>query len=669
LNAQDREDSIQKLQEELISEMSDSARISLHDESAKLYEGKNHDSVISNFDRAIAMANEKGKDSLEGTGYFNKGLYFDHRNNPKEAIRNYQIAIHIFENSKQTASLARAYNIVGYSYLKVYAEDKAIEYYLKSLSLYSSLNDEDGRAVNFIDIGNLYYDQENYEFARIYFEDALEIFKSLNDSLGIATSYINMGNAAADGGDVEKGLLFYKKSLKISEEKQDDYGLAVTYNNMGDCYITLKDYGKAKAYFEKSLRIVEDNDEHGLLSIVYLNLADASLKSGNYAQAISYAKKSNESAVNAGDLEIMAENYLFLSRASEKLGNNNQALVFLQQQQKLKDSLITIDKEKKVQLFNALNELEKSAFRINELSSQKEIAQLKYENEKKWTLLLIFGMVGFGLLIILLINQQTSKKKAYNLLAHKNKQIENMNDEIQLQRDDLNQLNKTKDKFFSIIAHDLKNPFNSIKGFTELMIENSQEYDKEKQLKFLKIIKESTNRASGLLNNLLIWANSQTGSLDFNPIKVGLKATVENVQSLLEIQAINKEIEVVNQISNEIYLKADENMLKTILRNLLSNAIKFTHSGGKVTIKATTEKYFVVVSVLDTGVGISNENRKNLFSVENKFSNSGTANEQGSGLGLILCKDFIEKHEGAITVSSIVDSGSEFKFSIPLWKD
>ena len=192
-----------------------------------------------------------------------------------------------------------------------------------------------------------------------------------------------------------------------------------------------------------------------------------------------------------------------------------------------------------------------------------------------------------------------------------------MNDEIQVQRDDLKQMNKTKDKFFSIIAHDLKNPFNSIKGFTELMIENNTDYDEEKRLKFLKIIKDSTNKASTLLNNLLIWANSQSGNLNYTPQKIELVRHVLDVVSLLEIQAIKKEIEIYNNIDHNISVKADVNMLNTILRNLISNAIKFTKPKGEIKILSNITNGMVEISVKDNGVGMLEEDIENLFQMQN----------------------------------------------------
>ena len=255
------------------------------------------------------------------------------------------------------------------------------------------------------------------------------------------------------------------------------------------------------------------------------------------------------------------------------------------------------------------------------------------------------------------------------MLEFRNYQISRMNNEIELKSDDLKRMNKTKDKFFSIIAHDLKNPFNSIKGFTELMIDNNTEYDEEKRLKFLRIVRDSTNKTSNLLSNLLIWANSQSGNLTYTPQKIEMVRHVLDVVSLLEIQAIKKEIEIYNNIDHNLSVSADVNMLNTILRNLISNAIKFTKQKGEIKILSSVKNNMVEISVKDNGVGMTAEDVENLFGIDVKNSNMGTANEQGSGLGLILCKDFVEKHGGEIWVKSTINEGSEFIFTVPLWID
>ncbi|MFA6924622.1 MAG: PAS domain S-box protein [Bacteroidales bacterium] len=245
---------------------------------------------------------------------------------------------------------------------------------------------------------------------------------------------------------------------------------------------------------------------------------------------------------------------------------------------------------------------------------------------------------------------------------------EKKNSEKQLKKyaADLKNLNMTKDKFFGIIAHDLKNPFSSMLGASELLSQNFDKYDAERIKKFSLILNDSAKSGYALLENLLEWSRSQTGNLKFNPEKINILKIIEGILSNIKISAANKNIKLHSEIKEDLILIADKNMLNTILRNLLNNAIKFTHKGGNVFIKTENNNNSVTIAIKDDGIGIAKENINKLFRIDTKFCNIGTAEERGTGLGLLLCKEFVEKHGGNIWVESELGKGSEFKFTIPL---
>ncbi len=231
---------------------------------------------------------------------------------------------------------------------------------------------------------------------------------------------------------------------------------------------------------------------------------------------------------------------------------------------------------------------------------------------------------------------------------------------------ELRESNATKDKFFSIIAHDLKTPFNSILGLTNVLITDSGTMSQAEINRLLKTISGSSESAFELLENLLVWANTQTGKIDFNPIQTNLSDVVEKVINLVEIQAINKGVRIVSDIQTDIVVLIDQQMIRTVFRNLLSNALKFTKKGGEVKITASTSDQFWEISVKDSGIGIPDAETENLFKIDNKYSTKGTANEKGTGLGLILCREFVEKHGGEIRVESEEGKGSTFTFTLPV---
>lgn len=229
----------------------------------------------------------------------------------------------------------------------------------------------------------------------------------------------------------------------------------------------------------------------------------------------------------------------------------------------------------------------------------------------------------------------------------------------------LKELNATKDKFFSIIAHDLKSPFNSIVGFSDLLKEDARNLDVKDIEYYASIINSAANQTLQLLDNLLHWARMQQGRMDFEPHNLLLREITSEVFDLLTEAAHQKNILMKNSIPEMVIIKADENMTKTTIRNLVSNALKFTRPGGSVEISAKFTDSEILVSVSDTGIGISKENIGKLFDIGSSYTTRGTGNEKGTGLGLILCKEFVEKHGGRIWVESAIGKGSRFTFSLP----
>lgn len=277
----------------------------------------------------------------------------------------------------------------------------------------------------------------------------------------------------------------------------------------------------------------------------------------------------------------------------------------------------------------------------------------------------------------ILTNQAEELSQTNSLLEERQEQIEEQREELLAQKDSLQKmnvklhdLNATKDKFFSIIAHDIKNPFNAVLGFTDLLEENFKEWDDERKLEVVNLINTSAKNLYELLNNLLQWSRSQSGLIEFKPQKIALKDTFNNAIGLFRETADAKNIELDFTFSEtELVVHADRNMLDAIVRNLISNALKFTNPGGEVHITAEAIEEFAMIKVTDNGVGLSPEIQEQLFRIDTHTSTYGTQNESGTGLGLILVREFVTKQGGVIGVESIKGKGSTFHFTLPLMKN
>jgi len=296
------------------------------------------------------------------------------------------------------------------------------------------------------------------------------------------------------------------------------------------------------------------------------------------------------------------------------------------------------------------------------------LAQIYRKNEK----LLIIGGVNSAQLIeqnktMHQLNHEISNLQSKLITEKKN--LEHTFDLLNETNKELNQLNAEKDKFFSIIAHDLKSPFNGIIGFSDLLVAQVDKNNLEKIKDYASIIQQSSQRAMGLLMNLMEWSQSQTGRMNFSPVNFEFVELLNETVLLLNDAAVQKSITITYKLPLITLVYADKAMISTVLRNLVSNAVKFTKSGGNIVISASENQNELTVSVKDSGVGISKDRIEKLFRLDESYSTTGTNNEKGTGLGLILCKEFVEKHHGKIWAESEVGIGSTFYFTIPRNKE
>jgi len=267
-----------------------------------------------------------------------------------------------------------------------------------------------------------------------------------------------------------------------------------------------------------------------------------------------------------------------------------------------------------------------------------------------------------GIVYLFLFLREKRMKKQNEML---NEKVQSQTLVLQVQNEELTELNSTKDKFMSIIAHDLKNPLNSLIGFTELLHEKQADYDNEQRQKFIDIINKASKQMYELLTNLFDWSRTQTGKINFKPTLFNIKANVHITLELLQHVAKNKEIQIKQDIE-AIEVFADKNMIATIVRNLVSNSIKFTPNGGIIEVFSEKYENQLEISVQDNGVGMDAKQMQSLFKIDKANSTLGTAQEHGTGLGLILCKEFIKMNKGKISVQSEKGVGSTFTFTVPL---
>ena len=265
-----------------------------------------------------------------------------------------------------------------------------------------------------------------------------------------------------------------------------------------------------------------------------------------------------------------------------------------------------------------------------------------------------------------LISRLRKSNETEEYLSKMSHAIREEKQELEEKKTWLEKMNATKDQFFSIIAHDLKNPFNAIIGLSELLVHRYHKYSHEKIKEFIHQIYKNSTSAYNLLDNLLQWARSQTGRLEVSPRKLDMVKMIEENVSLMQNKANQKEIEIDAIAEGVPHAYGDNNMINTVLRNLLSNAVKFTPRNGNIKVVAEEyDKDHIKISVVDNGIGIDKGDIDKIFDLTSHFTTNGTDSEEGTGLGMVLCKDFVEKNKGIIWVESEKGKGSAFHFTLP----
>ncbi|HAN18607.1 MAG: hypothetical protein A2X13_13735 [Bacteroidetes bacterium GWC2_33_15] len=323
------------------------------------------------------------------------------------------------------------------------------------------------------------------------------------------------------------------------------------------------------------------------------------------------------------------------------------------QQKKLEDSSEKF-RGRTIELFGKMVDLKKAKKIISQQNEQLE--KQKYEIEIQQSQLEKTNQ-KFRERTIELFGKMIDLKKA-------KKTISLQNEELELQRKKLHELNASKDKFFSIIAHDLRNPIAGFLNLTEILSENFSTFSEKESQEFIDVMNQASKQLYNLLENLLQWSRSQTGSVPFEPKYIALKKIIENTIDLLMMNIENKKLKIYIKIDDQCTVFADENMITTVLRNLISNAIKFSNPEGAITIRAELKDKEVEISVIDNGIGMKQEDKEKLFRIDVHHTTPGTSDEKGTGLGLILCKEFVERNGGKIWVESDLNKGSAFKFTL-----
>ena len=546
------------------------------------------------------------------------GEIYQEVGNSYKALEHYMQAQVLAERLGYFEGTTEALNKTGQIYGSLGNEGKATEYHQKALMLSRQHSYPRGTADSHFLLAKSYQKMSNHGPALQNHETALEIRLKINDSTGIGYSYLAIGRLHLQKEDYQKTKESLEAGLSTFGQLKDYEGLALAYNYLGSFYTGQQDYAEALPYLNSALAIGENQNNKKIIRDSYENLYTCYAALKDYEQALKYK-----------DWFVAISDLIYGEESERRMAE-------------LQTRFEIAEKERE----------------IASLRNENQIRELAMQKQAGFRDSLIVGFLLLLIILILTIFLYRNNRRNTQQLRHTNKTIHQQNLELQ-------ELNATKDKFFSIISHDMKGPLNSLTAFSGMLIKHSDSFSREEIQMLATDFDKSLKNLLSLLENLLEWSRSQTGVLEIRPEPFSLQELVQANIELLQKMADNKNIRISSEIPPSLWAYAGKNQMNTVLRNLISNGLKFTRPGGEVKILAREWKDALEVRVQDSGIGMGDDILEKLFKIEHKHSALGTEKEKGTGLGLLLCREFIEQNNGSISVESKEGEGSTFIFTIP----
>jgi len=640
---------VDSLKQALSNTAEESSRAKILVQLAETFDSLDRVESIKYYSEALLLEKDKYSRAVIndkiGLGNWRLGYF-------QEAIGYFNKALVQFIELNDSTWLGKVNNNIAAINWVIGNRNEALKYFQSALKIRKAINDNEGVSKVLNNIGLIYQDWGIYEEALKFHNEALEIALNLGVPSAIGYSYSNIGKCYENKNEFETALKYHKLGYKyLSKENIKDRSNSFFLASIGDVYGKMGKLDSALYNFKESLFHAKLINNTYRIAIAKYNLGKIYLTINKIDSASIYINDSYELSLKNDYNSLNIDNQFALAEIEEKKGKATEALKHFKSATALKDSTFN---KKEIKKFTDLqikyNQEQESQENIL-LRKNNKIQELTIQRHKtSRSILIAFGI--FILVVLAFISKSRSSLKKLSIKLEKSEE-------------DLIEINANKDRFFTIVAHDLKSPFNGLLGITEVLDKHYDEFSSEKIKQMILLMKESSANIFALLEDLLQWAQIQTGRMKYKFENFDIFIKGEKVIELLNTRAKSKNILIENKIKEGTFVTADVHATETILRNLISNAIKFTEHGGLVKVEAENRVDQIAVSVSDNGVGMNDSVQKKLFKITEKVIGVGTDKEHGTGIGLIICKELIEKNYGRIWVESELGKGSKFIFTLP----
>ncbi|MCH7412187.1 tetratricopeptide repeat-containing sensor histidine kinase [Belliella sp. R4-6] len=568
------------------------------------------DSALKYYEEAIFLSDKLNNKELKAQNMNRLGVYYRNMNLQEEALNMYELALELSLGSGEKIQIGHSYN----------------------------------------NIGQMYFYKDYYDEALDYYEEAERIFLKVDDQNGLGYNLTGMSLVLSELGRYREALEKINKAIEIREMLGQTRQVMVSKFNKADILMDLGAFEEAENDILKLYEYGITNDKIRAINALE-KMVELKIKTGDQQAAIKYANLAHDIHLEKPFSESMIHIYQMMNQVYFNLNDLENA----QKYQSLLQAERNIIKSERTKIQLAGLTIKKQKEEIDFLNRQKDLI----EQNEQFKMFLSYGLVITLLIITIayLTVYRALQREKINLtkLSEQNKKIE-------IQSQDLEKLNKMKDKIFSILAHDLKGPLNSLSGLVKLIQEDN--LTKEEFISYIPILAENLGSNNILLENLLVWSRSQMNGLEVNNTRIDIQKLVQkNIEYLYHSGYYKGQI-IINDVDSDAWTVADKSMIEIVIRNLVSNSLKFTKQNDQIIISTYYQNDKVIIKVSDEGIGIKRKNLDRLFGSE-FFSTLGTHQEKGTGIGLILTKELIKINKGEIWVESEYGSGTTFFVELP----
>lgn len=628
----------------------DSTYVDLLNNLAREMRYFNADSLLLLAERALKYSKESGYARGECTAYLCMGDYYSDRGATDKAVAYYEKGISLATEIRETSLRLSMLNYLAGEFEYQGDYSKALNGYLQALELAVKHDEMLLQSIINENIANLYASQKYYDESLEYYKKVKRLNDSLGDEIAQAETMSNLASVYADMDKLEYAMFNINRSIDIFEKNRIMDWLAYAYETKGKVYLKKFNYPWALYWYQQSELLHKDLEDDRARIDLFNGMAETYLGLENDSLAIRYAQEAFKISNALNSMEGTHKCAKTLYSIYRKQQDYATALAYHELYQEVSDSLSRNENKQSLSLLKTKTEYEQQKVSLI-LENEKALAEQQQYIRVGGLLLLI------ALLVIYFVHRgKRLQQRLTRELKGKHEILEKRKAELLLHND-------TKTKLFSIIGHDLRGPIGALKELLKMFKEG--EITQEDFQSYMPKLRSDVDHIFFTLNNLLSWGHSQLNGSVTRPVDVSLADLVDQNINLLTEVAENKSIRIISEIPRNATVWSDPNQIDIVIRNLISNALKFTPLNGMVTIQAEESGEHWIFSIRDTGVGMDRLTLQRIFESRDTHSTYGTANEKGTGLGLTLCKEMIEKNHGRIWVESMLRKGSTFYFSLP----